>query len=88
MSFTSIFNKATSFRKMFRYPSNVTPNRVVLKQTPSRTDVYATTKGSKNHSHTVVKDKAVVYSRTQGGNVITNKPSGGGCCPNCGRARG
>lgn len=87
MSFTSFFNKAASFRKMFRYPSNVTPNRVVLKQTPSRTDVHATTKGSKSHSHTVVKDAKVVYSRTQGGNVITNKPSGG-CCPNCGRVRG
>lgn len=89
MGFSDLFNKAASFKKVFRYPSNVTPNRVWMKQTPSRTDVYSNNKGESAHSHSVQNRYSHDYSRTKGGNVVTNKPSGGGgCCSKCGRPRG
>lgn len=88
MAWSKIFNKAASWRHVFRFPKNVTPNRVWMKQTPTRTDIYSTNKGESAHSHSVLNRGEHHYSRTQGGTEVLNVPSGGGCCPKCGRPRG
>ena len=89
MSFTDFFNKSASWRKVFRFPANWKPNRVTMRQTPSRTDVFHTSKGDKSHGHSVLNSGNLDYSRTQGGNVVKDVPrSGGGVCPKCGRPRG
>jgi hypothetical protein len=87
MAFSSLFNKAASWSHLFRFPSNMKPNRVKMVQTPSRTDVFHTSKRTSTHGHSVIKGSSLDYSRTQGGNVVVNKPSGGGVCT-CGRSKG
>lgn len=90
MSFSKAFNKSASWRKIFRFPKNVRPNRVKMIQTPSRTDIFHTSKGDSDHGHSVINRGELDYSRTQGGNVVKDKPrkKSGGTCPNCGRPRG
>ena len=72
-------------KKVFRYPDNWKPNRVILKESEGRTDVHATSKGDPTHSHSVIENGEHVYSRTQGGNVVHDVPRGGKICPKCGQ---
>jgi hypothetical protein len=63
----------------FRYPSNVTPNRVSFeKRADGKTTVYYTNKGDKAtgdkkaHGHSVRRaDGSVEYARTRGGKKLS-----------------
>lgn len=72
-------------KKVFRYPDNWKPNRVVIKERDGRTDIFHNFGSSSAHGHSVIDNGEHVYSRTQGGYVVLDIPRSRGVCPKCGK---
>ena len=61
-------------RQVFRFGSNVTPNRVVVEsRNDGKTNIFYSNNGDASHGHTVrAADGSIVFARTRGGNILKN----------------